>query len=261
MYHSISYQASTKFAQFVVSPVLFAAQVAYLHQRGYTAMTVTQLIQAITQGGTLPERSIALTFDDGFADFLAEALPILQRYNVPATLYVTTAFVDGTSQWLKREGEAQRPMLTWQQLREVSGRGIECGAHSHTHPQLDTLSKAVSHNEIVTSKSLLEQQLGQTVSSFAYPFGYYTATTQELVQAAGYTSACAVKHAMSSETTNPFALARLMVNADTDIEAFEALLTNHNPSIATTVDTVYKRMRTPVWQFARRSSALMQQYI
>jgi peptidoglycan/xylan/chitin deacetylase (PgdA/CDA1 family) len=258
MYHSISQNAAPKFKEFAVSRRLFADQMAYLYQQAYTPITVTQFVTMRSQGNTeLPDRPVVITFDDGFADFYLEALPILEQYGFLATLYVTTAFVNGTSLWLKREGETERQMLKWDQLREISARGIECGAHSHTHPQLDILPQDMVQEEIMQSKRVLEHHLDREVLSFSYPFGYYTPTIRRQVQEIGYTSACAVKHTMSSKMTDPFALARLMVRANTSVDAFAALLAGRSSSIVT---TMYMRTRTPVWQFARCSFALIRRY-
>jgi peptidoglycan/xylan/chitin deacetylase (PgdA/CDA1 family) len=255
MYHSISETASPKFKPFCVSPQLFAEHMAYLHQHRYTSVTVTQLVRALAQGGAgLPERPVVLTFDDGFADFYSEALPVLSRYGFTATLYLATAYIDGTSRWLQREGEAARPMLSWEQLREIAAQGIECGAHSHSHPQLDTLPPSVARREIAHSKGILQEQLSQEIASFAYPFGYSTASVRRQVQEAGFSSACAVRHAMSSLLTNPFALARLMVSATTTVDGLAALVDGRDTPL---IPTMYARARTPLWQLARRSSALM----
>ncbi len=196
-----------------------------------------------------PERPVVLTFDDGFADFFTETLPVLQQYNFTATLYIATGFVGGTSRWLRREGEATRPMLTWDQVSEISASGIECGGHSHWHRQLDTLPLADARDEIVRCKKLLEDHLGQEISSFAYPHGYHSATIKRLVREARYTSACAVGYAMSSVTSDLFALARLRMGADTSVDALAALLTQCIPSVLT---TMYKRSRTLGWRLVRR---------
>ncbi len=252
MYHSISQNASPRFRPFTVSPASFADQMEYLHRQAYTPFTITQLIDMRVQGyATLPARPVVITFDDGFADFFTDALPVLKRYNFPATLYITTACLNGTSHWMRHEGETTRPMLRWDQLGEISAQGIECGAHSHNHYQLDTLPHEMARKEIVESKRLLEQHLDREVLSFAYPYGYYTAVTRRLVREAGYTSACAVKFAMSSERTDPFALARFIVSRDMSKDAFATQLCGQTP-IAT---TLYKQTRTLVWQLIRRSSS------
>lgn len=255
MYHSISRFAATKFRPFAVSPTAFAEQMSFLQERGYTPVTATQYIEARTStGAKLPERPVMITFDDGFADFYTDALPVLQQHGFTATLYVTTAFVGETSRWLRKEGEAERPMLTWQQLIEVEQAGIECGGHTHTHPQLDTLSKAAAQHEITHCKEVLEQHLGHAIRSFAYPFGYYTAQVRQLVDEAGYSSACAVKHAMSSDATDALALTRFMVADDTNIQTFARLLTGSGISQAA---EIYLSTRTLVWQTIRRSSIYM----
>ncbi len=250
MYHSVSCSTNPKFMQFTVSPTHFAEQMAYLHTHDYTPMTVTQLVQSAVEH--LPEKPVVLTFDDGMSDFFTDALPVLTRYGFSATLYIATAFVNGTCDWLQREGESARPMMTWEQIAQVQAAGIECGAHSHTHPQLDMLSSSQAQHELITSKNILEEHLGRRVASFAYPYGYYTAITQQLVRAAGYTSACAVKHAIHTIGANPLALSRLMVKASTSREEFVALLTGKS-TYSMTLFTTYARMRTPIWQMVRRS--------
>src|SRR5712692_5534407 len=105
MYHSVSNHATKKFRQFTVSPALFADHMAYLYQHAYTPITITQLINArMQEKPTLPERPVVLTFDDGFADFFTEALPVLKLYSFVATLYVATSFINDTSRWLQQEG-------------------------------------------------------------------------------------------------------------------------------------------------------------
>ena len=247
MYHSISDQAQPRFRKYVVSPALFAEQLAYLQQRRYTTLTVSQYATAIRMGAPLPQPVVVLTFDDGFADFYIEALPALNRYGFVATLYVPTAFVNDASRFLRREHETARPMLTWSQLLDVSARGIECGAHSHRHLQLDVLPTAVARDEIARCKQILEEKLSREVASFAYPYGYYRPAVTQLVRAAGYSSACAVRYHMSSPADDIFALSRLIVSADTSVRQFAELLAGRSPQL----EPAYERGRAWVWRWAR----------
>ena len=255
MYHSISDHASARFRSFAVPLSLFAEQMARLQSLGYTALTITQLVGAlVSKKNALPERPVAITFDDGFADVFSEALPILQRHGFTATVYITTGYIDGTAKWLAAEGEAERRLLSWDLIRELHAAGIECGAHSHTHPQLDVLPALRAKEEIVRSKKILEDRLQAEVASFAYPFGYYTKAVRRAVQNAGFTSACAVKFALSSKESDLFALARLKVGPDTSGERLDSLLSGR-----TSPATLASRARTPAWQLVRRCSAWLKE--
>jgi peptidoglycan/xylan/chitin deacetylase (PgdA/CDA1 family) len=257
MYHSVSDHATRKYSPFAISPALFAQQMDYLRQQSYTPITVTHLMEIRASGEQLPAKPVLLTFDDGLEDFYTGALPILQQYGFPATLYVVTGFMNGTSRWLLSEGEGDRPMLTWEKLAEIHAAGIECGGHTHTHPQLDTVPLARARDEITQCKKILEDHLGHAVQSFAYPYGYHTNAVKQAVQEAGYTSACAVKYEMCAENTDLFALKRLMVGPTTDLTALEALLTTGYTSVLT---GMYKRARTPVWRIVRRAKAPVERY-
>jgi peptidoglycan/xylan/chitin deacetylase (PgdA/CDA1 family) len=250
LYHSISSYATPKFQPYIVPPDLFEEHLAYLVQCDYTSMTITQFMHSISLGGVgLPLRPVILTFDDGYADFYTHALPALQRHGIVATLYIPTAFVGATAGWLQREGEATRPLLTWSQLVEISASGIECGAHSHTHPALDLLPISVAHDEIIRSKELLEEHLNQPISSFAYPYGYYNRHIQEIVRTSGFISACAVKQSMSSLYDDPFALARLAITPDTKVHDLEAALSS---GCGPLVPSPLKRIRTHTLQSIQR---------
>jgi peptidoglycan/xylan/chitin deacetylase (PgdA/CDA1 family) len=256
LYHSICDDASPRFQDWSVHPELFAAHMEFLHSHCYTPITVTQLTTAMTEDACcLPDRPVVITFDDGFADFCTDALPVLQQHHFVATLYIITGLVGGTSRWLLREGEGDRPMLTWDQIAMIDSGGVECGTHSHTHLQLDTLPAAVAHEEITRSKSVLEQHLGRQVSTFAYPHGYHSSAVLRLVKQAGYSSACAVKNAMSAETDDRFALSRIIILNNTSVESFAALLAGQGLRIA----PVRERVATKGWRIVRRSAGIFKQ--
>ena len=256
LYHSVSDSTTPQFRRYSVRPDRFIAHLDYLRDHQYTPLTISQLARAIAdRAAPLPDRPVVITFDDGLADFYTGALPTLVSHHFAATLYITTGFVGHTSRWLASLGEGMRPMLTWGQIAEIQASGIECGAHSLSHPQLDLIGQAAARDEITRPKHHLEQRLGRPVETFAYPNGYYTPAVRRLVREAGYHSACGVKHAMSARTDDCFALARLMVPyADTpDLVAFRRLLAGEGLPVAPT----RRRLGTRGWRLARRMSALL----
>ncbi len=255
MYHSISDRARPRFRKFALPPARFAEQMDYLAQRRYRTLTVSQYVAARTAGVELPEPAVVLTFDDGFADFNNQALPVLQRYSLTATLYISTAFVNGASCFLQREQETDRLMLTWGQLIDISASGIECGAHSHRHLQLDVVPAAIARAEITRSKRILEEKLTRKITSFAYPYGYYRPGVQRLVREAGFLSACAVRYAMSSPADDPFALSRLIVPGDASLQQFAELLAGRGPQLKPS----YERVRALAWRCVRYSLRAMKQ--
>ncbi|MFI0421491.1 polysaccharide deacetylase family protein [Spongiactinospora sp. 9N601] len=219
MYHSITDTPTAETRPLAVRPGDFADQLGYLKDRGFTPITFGDLAAALHGNGRKPPtRPVVITFDDGYADFHREALPILTRFGVPATVFLTSG-------WLRDAGPdaAGRPldtMLSWGQAREAADSGIEIGGHSHSHPQLDQLPGPALRQELRRNKALLEDRLGRPVTTMAYPFGYSSARVRVETRAAGYLAACAVGNAMTTERHDVLALPRLTVSRGTGMGRF-----------------------------------------
>lgn len=164
-------------------------------------------------------REVVLTFDDGYADFLSHAAPVLRDYGMTATLFVCPGLLGRALNEL--------PVLDSGAIAEAHATGFEIGAHSMSHQALDRLSPARALADVLDCKRMLEDRLGAPVTSFAYPFGFFTETTRQVVITAGYTAACAVGYAFSPDDDDVFSLRRMIIReSDTCVDCLrpEALL-------------------------------------
>lgn len=247
LYHSVSADPAGWIAPYTVTPQVFARQVDLMVESARTPMTVSELVAALHSRTKLPPRPLVVTFDDGFADF-TDAAALLATHDVPSTLYVTTGALCGRGPRPPEMAIPPAPMLDWSQLAELTDQKVEIGAHTHTHPQLDTLRTPAAMDEIRHCKHLIEDALGHEVPSFAYPHGFHSSRVRQAVEAAGYSSACAVLNALSSDTDHAFSLARLTVRATTTPEQMAAWLAGRDAPVA----PYPEKLRTKAWRMYRR---------
>jgi peptidoglycan/xylan/chitin deacetylase (PgdA/CDA1 family) len=249
LYHSVARGVDPRFATWSVTPGRFAAHLDALVGEGYRALTMRDLRRRwLDGGGTLPDRFVVITFDDGFQDFHTNAWPELAHRGMPATVFVTTGCVGATSAWLERQGEGDRPLMDWEEIGEVAAAGIECAAHGHMHVQLDTVSRARARAEIVASRRSLEAVVGP-VESFAYPHGYHSRTVCDEVRRAGLASACAVADGIASAASDRFAIPRLIVRDETTAETLLRRLEEEAPAPRR------RPLRRAAWRAVRRAGA------
>lgn len=246
MYHEIA-DASETGSRLAVSPDAFAAQIHCLADAGFKTMTAEAIASLLVQGdGELPDRTVVLTFDDGYEDFHRRAMPLLSQHGFTATLFVTSGWVQDAG----KGGEAQRPgrMLSWEQVAEAAHGGIEISAHTRWHPQLDELPERLVREELCASKASLEERLGIPVRGMAYPFGYSSAMVRRAAREMGFGYSFAVQNRTLSTSSDLFALERLTVRRATSLHSFRQLIHGHDT-------TALRRDRalTKGWALVRRS--------
>lgn len=247
LWHTISDEPPSWVAPFAVSRRTFLGQLDAVVDSGRPVVTAGQVAAARHGGPALPPDAVALTFDDGFRDFLETVAPALAARSLPASLFVTTGALRGHH----RSALPDAPMLSMEEVIELDEEGIEVCSHAHVHEQLDTVSAQRITQELLIPKWILEEGLGHAVTQYAYPYGYSSAEVRDKTRAAGYLGAFAVRNAFSPADDDPYRIARLMVLHDTPAAAFAAWLAGAGAPTA----TARERARTVLWRRYRRARA------
>jgi peptidoglycan/xylan/chitin deacetylase (PgdA/CDA1 family) len=146
-----------------VTPETFTKQLDALVQKGYSSITFADLVNS---GAVLPAKPIILTFDDGYQDAYDQALPALLSHHLKAVFYIISSF------------PGKPNFATWNEIQEMSGSGMEIGAHTVDHHDLAKLSVSQQTHEIADSISMIEKKLSIDVLSVAYPSGRYNVPLQ-----------------------------------------------------------------------------------
>ncbi len=175
VYHTISSPAEPLPGDIDISPERFEQQLEWLSRW----RNVVRLYQTLR--GSSKSRMVAITFDDGFRDNLTVALPLLEKYKLPMTLFVTAGFI-GLDGYLSRD-----------ELREISRHPlVTIGAHGLNHLHFNELSKQEATYELVESKRMLEEMTGNAVDLMAWPYGECTPELEKLSEDAGYRASWSV---------------------------------------------------------------------
>jgi peptidoglycan/xylan/chitin deacetylase (PgdA/CDA1 family) len=250
MYHSVS-AVSGPMRDLAVPPALLAEQLGALRAAGYELVGLTEALDRLAAGDA--SRMVAVTFDDGYRDFLTEAVPILRTTGSRATLYASTGHLGAHAGWLGESAAAFGPLLTWEELAEVgTSDAVEIANHSEIHHPLDVLPPAQLRGEITRSHRELEQRLQRPMRSFAYPHGYHNRPVRDLVAALGYDNATEVGRRLHTPRDDRFAVPRLQPTPDHSGTDLVALVASGEPGLVPKL----KRVAQPGWRLARRAARL-----
>lgn len=173
----------------------------------------TVLFRELGNVSALPERSVVLTFDDGYADNYEGAFLPLAENDMKATWFITTDCIGKHADWMGSPS-TQTHMLTIEQLHQMEKAGMEIGSHTRTHPDLTTLSFQQQLDEMTHSKHILESVIHGKVFSFAYPYGRYNADSIIAAKEADYQLACTVRPGWFGSEKNPLLVRRITIFAN-----------------------------------------------
>jgi peptidoglycan/xylan/chitin deacetylase (PgdA/CDA1 family) len=198
----VTYHAVTSPASPVACPPRrFEQDITGLREAHFTFVTLDEVADWLDGTKTLPPRPVAITFDDAYASVVTEALPVLVRHRVPATVFAIGARIGGDNQWPGQwRSISRQPLADRAGLAELAAAGIAIGSHSWTHPVLTELDAAAATREIVESADRLEQLLGTEVRHFAYPYGIRGAREIEIARRRYRTAVNAAPRLVSTTT-------------------------------------------------------------
>ncbi len=200
-YHSLDASGSA----ISVSPAEFQRHVGWLASGRVRVVPLPDLRR-------LPQtvNAVALTFDDGFANFAEVAAPLLRDYSLPATLFVVAGHVGGDNKWGGRSDPRvpTLPLLGWEDLGRLAEQGVRLGGHTRTHPHLTRIGRAALLDELGGANETIFAETGRRPEEFAYPFGD---VDQRVAAAAGevYTIGCTTELRWIGPEENPLRLPRL----------------------------------------------------
>lgn len=216
-YHSID-----PFKPFAsATPALFEQHLAWLAE--HCTLVPYASIATVLKAPRHDRPIVAVTFDDGYDDNHTHALPLLLRYGVPATVFVTPGLLEGDASVVHRLGELWGDTdgvrgMSWSQVTELQQAGVSIGAHTMTHPNLTVIPDAAALSEIMSSKDVIESHLGVGVETFAYPFGrprhHVSARTILLAQESGFRSAATIVYRGARTGDDSMAIPRFPVTSD-----------------------------------------------
>jgi peptidoglycan/xylan/chitin deacetylase (PgdA/CDA1 family) len=215
-----------------IRPTIFERHLRCLRRLGYTSISPSQWLAWIELGNPLPDKPILLTFDDGCASLVKNALPVLERYGFSATIFAITRL----SSWVGL------PLMSMEEIKRWFARGFEIGGHSRTHPKLTTLDAVALHEEVRGCRiDLIEA--GIRPVSFAYPKGLYNKEVRSAVESS-FPIAFTTDEGLNDLRTDPLLMRRTMVRPGDTL--LDVVLRAHFGWSATWELRTYLRLRSRI---------------
>jgi peptidoglycan/xylan/chitin deacetylase (PgdA/CDA1 family) len=220
MYHSISPSTELDPHSLRVHPDRLDRQLRHLRRRGLRGVPAAEWLAAVDRGRA--GRLVALTFDDGYRDFVEYAMPVMARHGMTGSVYMVAGKISGSSDWV--EGGPDAPLMSADELRAAAAAGHEVGCHTSTHPKLGEIGQDDVAAEVIDSRRVLEEVLQTAVEGFAYPYGSFSDAAVEAVRDAGYAYALA-----TDDHTRPgrFTIPRFFVGQQDSALRLEAKFVRH----------------------------------
>lgn len=176
-----------------VTPVVFEQQMKYLANNKYNPISFSNYVESLKNKTKLPDKSVVLTFDDGWKSQYEYAVPVLEKYKFPATFFIISKSM-------------KSPYMNLDDLKYLVSKGFDIGSHTQTHPKLTKLDEKKLRIELEGSKKFLEDKLNIKVKTIAYPYYLESQGVRAAVMNAGYLGARAGWNKFNNSVDNIYEL-------------------------------------------------------
>ena len=220
VYHQIASAPpkGSPFRSLYVAPDDFARQMSWLKRLGYTGLSMSALLPYLR--GEQAGKVVGITFDDGYQNNLAHALPALLKQGFSSTCYAVSGLLGKTNAWDRALGIAQTPLMNEEELRQWARAGQEVGSHTHGHIDLTKADDQTARGDMSSGKTGLEAVIGQLVSQFCYPYGHYEARHVEMASELGFAAATTTQRSRCHAGMDLLKLPRVPVLRSTSLPVF-----------------------------------------
>jgi len=248
MYHSVAEEDESALQPYfwiATTPAQFLEQMAWLHEQGYRTASLASAVGQLQGSASTVEKTVVITFDDGYRNFVEHAFPALERFGFTATMFLPTASIGDRPQVFNR-----RECMTWGEVRELQQRGISFGSHTVTHPQLHGLEPDRIREEILRSRQTIEEKTGSAIDTFAYPYAFpqtdvpFKTRLRAILEESGYRYGVCTRIGRASHGSDPLFLERLPVNSADDSSLLRAKMTGAYDWVGS-LQSLAKRIRKP----------------
>ncbi len=212
LYHSIERSDQKKDKMGLgAPPEIFRMHMQYLKENNFRIIDLPSLVKRINNNISIPDKSVVITFDDGYKSILTEALPIIKEFGFKAILFVNLYFVERKlpdhlfwHDW---------PTLNWGEINELYDAGVSIGSHAVTHNELAGLNDEELKKEIADSKELIERNINGKINTFSYPHGSFNEKVIEALKNNNYVCSCSSIEGTNDSQSNLFALKRTEITS------------------------------------------------
>ncbi len=217
MYHSIGDNA----AHFTVRPEMFLKQMAFLRDNGFQVVSLEECVRRAASLASDAGKLVALTFDDGYKDFIDCVLPVLKTFRFPTTVFLITGKMGGS---YTTSDQVTISIMSWAEADSLRREpGIDLGSHTMTHAKLDKISAEEIRKELAGSREAMARELGVEGGFWlCYPHGRNTPEARQIAREEGYLGAVTIERGHPVPGTDRFGIPRMYVHSEMGMKEFEA---------------------------------------